>query len=116
MNPTWYDATGFAVGDGGDSPATEAVLAHGKTDRFLFTTGSSVLGPRPLDLTNVLEAGYGPYPFGTLQPVIEIPAISPTAAVAKTPWEKSFGEPGQTLNGAATEQALPVTGLPTVGG
>ena len=113
MNPTWY---GEGVGDGGNSPAADAVIAHGKTDPFLWTPGASLMGPRPLDMTNVLEAGYGPYPFGTLQPVIEIPAISPTAAVAATPWEKQFGEPGQTLNAAATEQALPVTGLPTVGG
>lgn len=98
------------------SPADDALVAHGKTDPYSFTTGAELEGARPSFLAANLEAGYGPYPFGTLQPVIEIPAISPTAAPGKTPWEKAFGQPGQTLNEAALVQPLPVTGLPAVGG
>lgn len=100
------------------NPAAEVVLRHGIADADAYTAAPPAIGvgPRPLDNVAHLEPRYGPYPFGSMQPVIGEPAISPTAAPGRTPWEKQFGEPGQTLSPASTQQPLPVASVPTVTG
>ena len=74
------------------------------------------VGPRPLSFVTHLEPRWGPWPFGTLQPVIAIPAISPTAAPGRTPWEQQLGDVGYPLNESSTTQPQGPGAKPTISG